>query len=707
VSREDDVRAGARTAPHPSLFGGYVALVTLTGLGALAFMLVRFDPHAIQPLPGPGRETFSNIALALALACVLVIAGEVWPILTSAADPLGVAWSATFVLPVLLHYGPLPAMLLHAIAAITTGLIQRRAVWRTAFNVSQYSLTVLAGWGVAKLLLGHRAASLQLPWTDNTPHGLLVILLVAVTCFVANTTLVGVAVWLADGPGSGPSVLTELPFQLSVSAAQYALAPLVIVVMEQFPLAMLLTVVPLLAIQFSANASRESQRISQCDDLTGLANRKHLVDQTRAAIAAAHHGEISCALFLLDLDRFKEVNDVLGHPVGDEVLRRVADRLRASLRPDDVVARLGGDEFAILLRRVPDLETVWEVAEQVRVALDEPLVLDGQLLDLEASMGIALVPEHARDYEQLLSRADIAMYVAKADRTGIELYDAERDGGSASRLGVLGELRQGIERGQIELHYQPQCDARDGHLRGVEALVRWRHPVRGLVPPDDFIPLAEQSGLMQRLTDVVLDLALAQSARWAEIGIETPISVNVSFRDLHDTRFTERLERRLAMHGVPPWKLTLEITERVLTADMRRAEGTLARLHTLGVRIALDDFGTGWSSLTLLRRLPVAEVKIDRSFVSRAAVVEDDASVVRSIALLSHDLGMIVVAEGVETELSWQAIRTLGCDVVQGWHVARPLTAQDVTTWIQTRDGSRAPTNLRLLGEARGSVGAP
>jgi diguanylate cyclase (GGDEF)-like protein len=698
VAREEDTAAATRRGPHPSLFGCYVALVTLGGLGVLAFMLARVDRATLG-------QVAPHTAVALGLACVLVIAGEVWPILTSAADPLGVAWSATFVLPVLLHFGPLPAMLLHAIAALTTGLIQRRAVWRTAFNVSQYSLTVIAGWGVAELLNVH--ATLLNPWTDYTAHGLLVILLVAVACFVANTLLVGIAVTLADGSGTLRAVIAELPFQLTVSAAQYALAPLVIVVMDRFPMAILLTVVPLLAIQFSANASRESQRMSQSDDLTGLANRKYLVEQTRQAIAVAHHGEISCALFLLDLDRFKEVNDVLGHPVGDEVLRRVADRLRASLRSDDVVARLGGDEFAILLRRVPDLETVWEVAEQVRVALDEPLVLDGQLLDLEASMGIALVPDHASDYEQLLSRADIAMYVAKADRTGIELYDAERDGASPSRLGVLGELRQGIERGQIELHYQPQCDAQDGHLRGVEALVRWRHPTRGLVPPDDFIPLAEQSGLMQRLTDVVLDLALAQSARWADAGIETPISVNVSFRDLHDTRFTERLERRLAMHGVPPWKLTLEITERVLTADMRRAEGTLARLHTLGVRIALDDFGTGWSSLTLLRRLPVAEVKIDRSFVSRAAVVEDDASVVRSIALLSHDLGMVVVAEGVETEQSWQAIRKLGCDVVQGWHVARPLGAQDVTTWIKTRDGSRAPANLRLLGEARGSVGSP
>jgi diguanylate cyclase (GGDEF)-like protein len=698
VSRENDARAGLRVAAHPAAFMTYVGVVTVAGFGVLAVLLARVDRAELHLVT-------DKTWVALALALLLVVAGEVWPIFISAADPMGVAWSATFVLPVLLHFGLLPAMLLHATAAVTTGLVQRRAAWRTAFNLSQYCLTVLAGWGVASLLRVH--ASLTKPWHDYHARALLVILLVAVTCFLVNNVLVGVAIALADGHGTGSSMLAELPFQLSVSAAQYALAPLVVVVMENFPVAILLTVVPLLAIQMSANASRESQRVSLRDDLTGLANRKHLVDQTRIAIAGAHHGEISCALFLLDLDRFKEVNDVLGHPVGDEVLRRVADRLRASLREDDVVARLGGDEFAILLRRVPDLETVWAVAEQVRVALDEPLVLDGQLLDLEASMGIALVPEHASDYEQLLSRADIAMYVAKADRTGIELYDADRDGGSPSRLGLLGELRQGIERGQIELHYQPQCDARDGHLRAVEALVRWRHPARGLVPPDDFIPLAEQSGLMQRLTDVVLDLALAQSARWAEIGIDTPIAVNVSFRDLHDTRFTERLERRLAMHGVPPWKITLEITERVLTADMRRAEGTLARLHTLGVRIALDDFGTGWSSLTLLRRLPVAEVKIDRSFVSRAAVVEDDASVVRSIALLAHDLGMLVVAEGVETELSWQAIRTLGCDVVQGWHVARPLTAQDVTTWIKTREATRAPTNLRLLGEARGSVGAP
>jgi diguanylate cyclase (GGDEF)-like protein len=445
------------------------------------------------------------------------------------------------------------------------------------------------------------------------------------------------------------------------------------------------------AIYRNAAASRRSEHLAQHDDLTGLANRAMLITEASAAIGEALRTGEPCALFVLDLDRFKEVNDVLGHPVGDEVLRRVAERLEAALRPDDLVARLGGDEFAVLVRRVRDAPAAVVVAERLRAALDVELVIDGQLIDLEASVGVALVPDHASEYEVLFSRADVAMYLAKADRTGVEVYDATRDANSASRIGLISGLRSAIEQGEIELHYQPKARLVDKSVTGVEALVRWNHPVRGLVPPDEFIPVAEQSGLMHRLTEVVLDLALAQVGQWREQGMTVPVAVNVSFRDLLDSSLPGRLSQLLTLHGLEAELLTLEITERVLTADMDRARLTLQALRDLGVRLSLDDFGTGWSSLRLLRELPLAEIKIDRSFVSRAAVVDEDAVVVLATTRLAHGLGLHVVAEGIETAVTWRAVAEMGCDTAQGWHLARPMPAPEATAWLAHRLLEKVP----------------
>jgi diguanylate cyclase (GGDEF)-like protein len=445
------------------------------------------------------------------------------------------------------------------------------------------------------------------------------------------------------------------------------------------------------AIYRSAAASLRSEHQALHDDLTGLANRKMLVIKAEDAIAETLRTGEPCALFLLDLDRFKEVNDVLGHPVGDQVLRSVAARLSGALRPDDVVARLGGDEFAVLARNVPDAATAVLVGERLLAALDAELVIDGQLIDLEGSLGVAMVPDHASEYEVLFSRADVAMYVAKTDRSGVQVYDARRDDNSASRIGLISGLRHAIEHGQIELHYQPKARLDDRSVCGVEALVRWNHPVRGAVPPDEFIPVAEQSGLMHRLTEVVIDLALAQVATWRDAGMVVPVAVNVSFRDLLDSHLVARLDQLLGRHGVEAELLTLEITERVLTADMERARLTQQALRDLGVRLSLDDFGTGWSSLRLLRELPLAEIKIDRSFVSRAAVVEEDAVVVRATTRLAHGLGLHVVAEGVETAVTWNAIAQMSCDSAQGWHLARPMPARAATAWLAERLLEPAP----------------
>ncbi|WP_460446597.1 putative bifunctional diguanylate cyclase/phosphodiesterase [Angustibacter aerolatus] len=672
-----EARNDVTSAAHPRLFANYLTLVTVLGVGLLALVLLRLDPRVLAHVP-PGQ------LLALGTCLALVVLGEVRPVLGSGtADPNGVTLSTTFVFPVLLHQGLVPAVVLHAVAITISGLVERKSARRTLFNLGQYVLTGAAGWAV--LAAAGRRPTLEHPWVPATLWDLLPIVLAAVACFAANNVLVWIAVAAFEGEHPWRLMRDDLPFQAAVSCAQYGLAPLVVVLMQHAPQLVVLTVVPMIAIERSAAASRVSHEQATHDDLTGLANRKQLVHEATHAIAdSARTGE-PCALFLLDLDRFKEVNDALGHQVGDAVLRAVATRLTGALRPEDLVARLGGDEFAVLLRRVRDVEAALEVAVRLQAALDVPLEIDGQAIDLEGSIGVALVPDHADAYEVLFTRADIAMYLAKHERTGVEVYESSRDESSASRMGIISGLRTAIERGQLELHYQPKATLDEKRVVGVEALVRWRHPVRGLVPPDQFIPVAEQSGLMRRLTDEVIELALAQMGRWTALGMRVPVAVNVSFRDLVDLELVGRLRQRLAHHGVEPALLTLEITERVLTADLDTARITLEALRDLGVGLSLDDFGTGWSSLRLLRELPVTEIKIDRSFVWRAVTEPDDEVVVRGLTEMAHRLGLQVVAEGIETEETWQLIGSLHCDSAQGWHLARPLLADDATRWLAER----------------------
>ncbi|GAA4345513.1 cyclic Di-GMP phosphodiesterase RmdB [Angustibacter luteus] len=683
MSGADEARNHVRSAPRPRLLAAFLGSVIAAGLGLVVFSVSTVSLDDITAMD-------SGQVLALATCLVLIVLGEIRPVMgSSMADPLGVTLSTTFVFPVLLHFGLVPAVILHTIATLLAGLVARKAMIRNLFNVAQYALSVGAGWLV--LAAAGIRPTLSDTWTPSTLSDLLLIVVVGAASFVVNDFLVATAIGLMAGISPWTQFRSDLRFQATVSAAQFGLAPLVAVLMEYAPAFVALTVVPMYAIHKSAAASVRSEHQAQHDDLTGLANRKRLIEQATEAINDALRTGEPCALFLLDLDRFKEVNDVLGHPVGDEVLRRVARRLEGALRPDDLVARLGGDEFAVLARRVRDAEAAVTIAERVRAALDAELVIDGQLIDLEGSIGVALVPDHATEYEVLFSRADVAMYLAKADRTGVEVYDSARDVNSTSRIGLISGLRNAIEQGEIELHYQPKASLADQTVTGVEALVRWNHPTRGLVPPDEFIPVAEQSGLMHRLTDVVLDLALTQVAKWQDQGMTVPVAVNVSFRDLLDQTMPTRLAGTLERHGLAPELLTLEITERVLTADMDRARITLQALCDLGVRLSLDDFGTGWSSLRLLRELPLAEIKIDRSFVSRAAVVEEDAVVVRATTRLAHGLGMHVVAEGIETAVAWQAIKDMNCDTAQGWHLARPMPSGRATEWLSERLLGRVP----------------
>jgi diguanylate cyclase (GGDEF)-like protein len=413
------------------------------------------------------------------------------------------------------------------------------------------------------------------------------------------------------------------------------------------------------------------------DPLTGLPNRELFADRVGQAIRTADREMRPAALLLLDLDRFKDVNDTLGHHHGDQLLVEVGQRLFGALREADTVARLGGDEFAALLPGAT-AEGAGAVADKLRAALQQPLSIDGVALDLDASIGIAVYPEHGNDAAELLQHADVAMYVAKQAHLRFLVYDPAVDQHSPRRLALLGGLRRALELDELVLHYQPKADLRSGEIRSVEALVRWQHPDHGLLGPGEFIPLAERTGLIHPLTHWVLDAALDQAAQWQRAGLPLSVAVNISTRCLLDPAFPDQVTGQLATWQIPPDRLVLEITESAVMADPTRALEVLGRLHSLGVGLAVDDFGTGYSSMAYLKELPVDELKIDRSFVSQMATSPSDAVIVRSTIDLGHNLGLHVVAEGVETQHAWQELTALGCDMAQGYYLGRPMPAADL-----------------------------
>ena len=411
------------------------------------------------------------------------------------------------------------------------------------------------------------------------------------------------------------------------------------------------------------------------DSLTGLANRTLLTQRIEQALAR----DTRLALLLIDLDRFKPVNDTLGHAFGDRLLMHVADRLREAVRDDDTVARLGGDEFAVLLPDVGD--AALRVAERVHRALDVPVDLDGLSLEVSGSIGVATYPSPGcTDVHDLLKHADIAMYAAKRGRLGTAVYEPGLDEYSTAALTVISDLRRAIDHGELVLHYQPKAAVLSGAVCGVEVLTRWEHPVRGLLGPDHFIPAAEESGLIEPLTLYVLDRALAQTRTW-----DVPVSVNIGAQCLHNRSFPAQVASALARHGHPADTLTLEITESAIIADPQRATEVLRRLKDLGVRLSIDDFGTGYSSIAYLRTMPVHEMKIDRSFTTNMLTDASSNAITRSLLGLAHNLELEVVAEGVEDHETWSELAALGCDIVQGYCLSKPLPADEFAAWLEQR----------------------
>jgi len=435
---------------------------------------------------------------------------------------------------------------------------------------------------------------------------------------------------------------------------------------------------------------RQLEHQATHDRLTGLPNRSLLDERLRATLATARE---CTGVLLIDLDRFKDVNDTLGHHHGDLLLTAVGRRLAGILRPGDTLSRLSGDEFAILLPELAGRDAAVAVAHRALAALHQPFDLDGEVVDLEASIGVCLAPLDGTDPEQLMRQADSAMYQAKELSAGVAVYSASRDGRVPGRLALLGDLRRALDGDELVMVYQPQVDMSTGRPCGLEALVRWQHPERGLLTPADFLPVAETTGLITRLTLRVLDLVLAQTRQWAEHGRAVPVAVNVSARCLHDAHLPDLVRAALDRHGVPPELLRLEVTESAIMSDPDRALAILQQVADSGVRLSLDDFGTGYSSMSYLRRLPVDELKVDRSFVSGMLDQHNDRVLVHTAVDLGHNLGMSVVAEGVEDSDVMQALADLGCDVAQGYHLGRPMTTDALETWwAQAEAGPAAPS---------------
>jgi diguanylate cyclase len=429
----------------------------------------------------------------------------------------------------------------------------------------------------------------------------------------------------------------------------------------------------------------DSHRQAFTDELTGLGNRRFLISELSLILAEARLTGSRIAVLAIDLDRFKELNDTLGHAAGDRLLAELGPRLRRALPDDAVVARLGGDEFAVILRDDDSLRAPVERAEGVRETISGAFRLEGLTLHVGSSIGVALFPDHGADQDELLQRADGAMYEAKAQRGGARLYEAGSVDRSRERLTLMSELRHAIAGDELVVHYQPQADLRTGAVTGAEALVRWEHPTQGLLAPARFLPFAEQLGLMGALTRVVLERAVEQCAAWRAAGLDIPVAVNLSAASLLDRALPASVAAALESVALPASLLRLEITEGTLMVDPERAVAMIDELRGLGVGFALDDFGTGYSSLAHLKRLPVDELKIDRSFVLRMLEDDDDAIIVRSTIDLARNLGLRTVAEGVESAETWDRLAGFGCQIAQGYFLSRPVPADELTAWMSER----------------------
>ena len=616
-----------------------------------------------------------------------VVLGELLPIrLPRRDEDEELTTSLIFSFALLIGAGAAGAILALALAELFVYFLRSKPLTRSLFNIAQNTVSLTAAAFVLSLLTDVPRGGPPFFQTGDLPG----ILASMVVFFLVSTALTSTWFALRRETAILDHLRRDLVFRAGVGGASLALAPVVVVTSEHSLALIPLLLLPVLALYKGGRQAALNEYQALHDDLTGLPNRVLLHDRIHQSVLGIERDKSLVAVMLMDLDRFKEVNDTLGHHSGDLLLKQIGPRLRSILRESDTIARLGGDEFGILLPNVADRPAAVQVADKIKRALDLPFEIQGLKLNIEASIGIAFAPDHGREVETLIQRADVAMYVSKGSGSGYAIYAPEQDLHSPNRLALVGQVRQAMEDQEINLYYQPKADLITGQVKAVESLVRWSHPERGLMFPDDFIPMTENTGLIEPLTIYLLEMAIRQCRVWQEAGIELVVSVNVSARSLLDHHLPEQIEGLLKKWSLAPDSLRLEITESTIMEDPVRALEVLDRLSRKGIGLALDDFGTGYSSLSYLKRLPVDELKIDKSFVLNMHEDENDAVIVRSTIDLGRNLGLEVVAEGVETRQHWDQLTELGCHTAQGYYLSRPIPAGEFMQWLRQREATLA-----------------
>ena len=647
----------------------YIALVAVAALG------LTFWVWALQPaLVAPGKLTYILIFSGL------LFIGETRNAWFKFGDGGEVSPGWAFAFSIVLLGSPFVAITAMAVCVLWVDLRERKSTNRVIFNVSQITASLAAGALMLQLF------GLTAPLTDaGSPSSgfALAILVSGALVFISNGMLTCFV--LAIHYKTSVRSMMGRSFFLSISAdgALLALSPIFVVAIT-FSLFMLplLGVTALLIYQSTQQALKRAHEADH-DDLTGLLNRRTFDQHLTGFLDSNRDLENPGVVVLLDLDGFKEINDRLGHHTGDLVLQGIAAQLTRCAPEASMIARLGGDEFAVLIPSVESSTAIMLTAERLRGDLTKPIEVDGFPLSVGVSMGLALIPRDGHTAEEALGAADVAMYRAKRYRTGVEMYKSIGSRAEKGRLGLLGELSQAQDTDQLQIHYQPMTRFLDGTPVGIEALLRWKHPTLGNIPPADFITLAEHTDLIGPLTQYVLERATSDARAVEAFGVRT--SINVSARNLQDRRFPTDVFRALEHAGIDPKLLELEITESAIAREPERSLFAITGLREAGIRIAIDDFGTGYSSFAMLRDFPVDRLKIDASFVSGISNSPRQQHLVGAIVGLAHGLDIDVVAEGVETEESWSTLADLGCEVGQGFLICRPLPLPELVAWLDLR----------------------
>jgi len=640
----------------------FVIATATAGIALVAWALAREAGTLVE-----------NADATLLLLAAAVLAAELFPLDVPSRDEQ-VTFSTPFAFALLLDRGTATTVIVVPLMLLIADTIRRRRAERTLFNVGQYAICYALAGGV----LGALGAG---PGGGVRPEDLPALAASGAVFMLVNTVLASAPPAFAHGATLSEEVRSDLGFQAWSTAVLVSLAPIVLIVVQQEPGLFPLIALPLAAIQLGARQAKINQHRARHDPLTGLPNRVLLQERVAASLAQARRRGETVAVLLLGLDAFNEVNQTLGHGYGDLLLREVARRLDEAGRDQDLVARFGGDEFAVLTVPLTGMDEAERLAHELLEALRPQAHLGGIALDVRATVGIAVHPRDGDDAELLLVRAAMALHAGKQDGRPVLLYDHASDDHTPERLALAGELRHAIEAGQLLLSYQPKLDLRTGAITGVEALVRWRHPQRGVLMPDQFIGLAERTGLVRPLTHWTLEEAADQQMRWSAQGVDLTIAVNISARAL-----TPDLPGAVAalVTSHPGARLEIELTETLMIEGASDAMAVVDALAATGVRLAVDDFGTGYSSLAYLKHLPVRELKIDRGFVTAMDTDAGDRAIVRATVDLGRRLGLDVVAEGVESETVLENLRALGCHFAQGFAVGRPMDADAVVVRAAT-----------------------